>query len=103
MLTLIVLVDGDLFGGVLHLQEQFDALDGGHERVGNGGRYATCHQILDERRGIQRRRRPPLSDHVGHSSGSTHTRGSIEPGECVGLRAHLDCVQSMNHQGVVLL
>lgn len=48
VLTLITLVFGDLFGDVLHLEEQLDPLDGGDAGLGDGRGDTSGEEILEE-------------------------------------------------------
>lgn len=50
--TLVALVGGDLLADVLHLQQQFHALDGRHGGLGDGGGDAAGEEVLRERYGI---------------------------------------------------
>lgn len=51
-LTFVALVLGDLFRDVLDLQQQFDTLNGGDGRLGDGGRDATGGEVLHEGDGV---------------------------------------------------
>lgn len=54
-LTLVTFILGDLLRDMLHLQEQFDALDGRHGRLGDSRGHATGEEILHEAYGIGER------------------------------------------------
>lgn len=51
-LTLVALVLSDLFGDVLDLQQQLDALNGGDSGLGDGRGDASGGEILHEGDGI---------------------------------------------------
>lgn len=46
--TFVLLVGGDLFRGMLHLEEQFDTFDGSYGCFGNSGRHTTGDEIFSE-------------------------------------------------------
>lgn len=64
--TFVALFLGDLFGDVLHLQQQLHTLNGGDGRLGDGGRDASSGKVLHERDGVSY-----SQNHFG--SGSTKT------------------------------
>lgn len=55
-LTLVTLILGDLFGDVLYLQQQLDALDGRDGGLGDRRGHTAGHKILGERHGIRESR-----------------------------------------------
>ena len=42
----VLLICGDLFAGMLHLQQQLDPLDGHYSHLGDGCSHSTCQEVL---------------------------------------------------------